>query len=278
MTRLSAGCLLSLLILFFGDAFAAPKHHLPESLMYADKPIDALCLSDDGDISLTSCGIQRESNLIKIATSKAPRDYPNAVGYEYSYKTSGPIRGYVYYQPIAHDHNTDIVFVMSSGGGTGEFSAIKIVTRRKDTLTIKTYQSGDRCNNGISHVKKNGNEITYRVKITPFDLLLIAKENPQHLKAYDDLVACAVCCAGTALESRSLHGNELTGKIIYVDLSHYVLDQGGYGNELPYQACFNKLISRYKLKHQSMIFTFSELKHFVHEFNQTCFSLKASVL
>ena len=55
--------------------------------------------------------------------------------------------------------------------------------------------------------------------MTPFDLLVLAQDNPYKLKAHNDLVSCAVCCAGTIHVSRPLNNKFEKEKILYIDLT-----------------------------------------------------------
>ena len=246
---------------------------LPKSLLYDGKPIDALCFAqNDGVISLPSCGIPLDPHLIKINEIKMKPE-KEWFGYGFKIKDAGPTQGYSYYRAIAHVNNKYILFTVNNGGGSGEFTALKTVVRKGNKLITHTLQAGDRCNGGLSKIKKNANEISYDINITPFDLLTISNNNIHHLKAYEDLVSCAVCCAGKIHASRSLQTHYEKEEIKFIDLSGYSLDEGGYGADKPYQLCFNSLITRYKSINK-LIFTRQELNRFIREFNQKCVAIQ----
>lgn len=246
---------------------------LPKSLLYHGKPIDALCFAqNDGTISLPSCGIPLDPHLIKINEIKIKPE-KEWFGYSFKVKNAGPTQGYSYYRAIAHVNDKDILFTINNGGGSGEFTALKTVVRKGNQLILHTLKAGDRCNGGLSHVKKNAHEISYDINITPFDLFTISHDNLHHIKAYDDLVACAVCCAGKMHVSRSLRSHFEKEQIKFIDLSSYSLDAGGYGDDKPYQLCFNSLINRYKSINK-LIFTPQELSRFISEFNNKCVTSK----
>ena len=249
------------------QAFSGPQG-LASSLIYDGKPIDAMCFTESKRASLKNCGIHFKKDMEKTGQNQQleKQDY---IGYEYHVKSAGPTSGYSYYRPIAHFENKNVILTVSSGGGSGAFTAIKTVERTGDKLTIKNYDMGDRCNHGIFDVKQDTQQITYRAHITPFDFLTLANENPHKLQAYHDLEACAACCAGTVLISRPLNMNFSTATIVSVDFSHYSLNEGEATRKKPYQGCFNSLIATYKAKHETVL-TLAELKIFVRQFNQQC--------
>ena len=249
------------------QAFSGPQG-LASSLIYDGKPIDAMCFTESKRASLKNCGIHFKKDMEKAGQNQQleKQDY---IGYEYHVKSAGPTSGYSYYRPIAHFENKNVILTVSSGGGSGAFTAIKTVERTGDKLKIQNYDMGDRCNHGIFDVKQDTQQITYRAHITPFDFLTLANENPHKLQAYDDLEACAACCAGTVMISRPLNKNFSKATIVTIDFSHYSLTEGGTTRKKPYQGCFNSLIATYKAKHETVL-TLSKLKVLVRQFNQKC--------
>lgn len=240
---------------------------LPSSLLYNNTPIDALCFTGSEHDSLKNCGIAFEKDMEKKGQNKT-LEKQGFIGYEYHFKNAGFTTGYSYYRPIGHFENKTIVLTVSSGGGSGEFTAIKTIERISNKLKIQTKDAGDRCNHGIFDVKKETKQITYRAHITPFDFLTITNENPHKLKAYEDLEACAACCAGSILIARSLDKNFSKATILSIDFSHYSLEPGTT-NSRTYQSCFNSLITTYKIKHKTVL-TLDELKILVQQFNKKC--------
>ena len=241
---------------------------LSTSLIYDGKPIDAMCFTESKSSSLKSCGIYFEKDMEKTGQNQQLENQ-NYIGYEYHVKNAGPTSGYSYYRPIAHFENKNVILTASSGGGSGVFTAIKTVERTGNLLKIQNYDMGDRCNHGIFDVKQDIQQISYRAHITPFDFLILVNENPHKLQAYDDLEACAACCAGSILISRSLNKNFSKETIVSVDFSHYSLNEGGKTRKKPYQACLNSLIAIYKAKHETVL-TLAKLKVFVRQFNKQC--------
>lgn len=257
-------------LLATGIAFAQTNIKIPKTLIYNYKPIDTICFDKpDGVESLVSCGIKFDHNLEVTSLNKIKNDN-GLIGYNYKIKNAGPMQGYSFYRYISNFKNKDLIFTINNSGGNGNFTALKTISRKLNDITIKTIKIGNRCNNGISQIQSNKHEITYRVNITPFDILTLTNDNPHHLKAYDDLVSCAVCCAGTVHLSRPLSGDFEKENIISIDLTGYSLDEGGYGNDKPYQNCFNSLVTKYKSKNKT-VFTIAELKIFVREFNKNCY-------
>lgn len=245
---------------------------LPDALLFNGKPIDARCFAiqegSERTVSLASCGLGAELDLTKLSENNKliREDY---FGYNFAVANAGPTQGYSYYRLItALPSNQYLIFTLNSSGGSGSFTALQTVERKGDTLKLVTLNTGDRCNGGLSQVKITENAVQYRVNITPFDFIVLANDNPNHLKAYDDLTSCAACCAGTVLHSRPLNHivDESTQSI---DFSHYVSEEADNPNETSYQRCFSRLIRSYQQKNRTVL-NLDELKAFVHLFNQKC--------
>jgi hypothetical protein len=259
-----------LLLTLHVAAHAAPP--LPPSLMYQGKPIDPQCFTAQDhsrdQVSLTSCGIKTEPGQTIVGKNQTLTQQ-GFFGYDFKIADAGPTQGYSYYRPIAKLDHKDILLTISSGGGSGAFTSLQSSHRKGESIDVDTYNTGDRCNNGLSDVKLIGNTLRYRVNITPFDFLSLAKDNPHQLKAYDDLDACAACCAGTVLMSRPLNQHFAEETIVSVDFSHYVLGLGHNPNQTTYQRCFNGLIKRYQEKHNTIL-SLDGLKTLTQQFNHQC--------
>lgn len=253
---------------------------LPPDLMYNGKPIDALCISDPnsdstakGAINLESCGLAGNNDL-KMAGQDAELEKKGYTGYTFA-STDQPAdapTGYSYYKAFGNMGDKVIVYSVSSGGGSGEFSKLLLVKRSGDSIKIEALASGDRCNGGVYDVKRtdaNGKNasLTYNVNITPADYLALANDNPHKVKAYDELDACAACCAGSAVFTAPLSGNTVKAKLSYVDIGEKQDDNGS--SSLKYQACFDNLLNDYRKKGMTHL-SMQQLKEFTKAFNKTC--------
>jgi hypothetical protein len=233
--------LFNLLLILHSSAFAS----IPLSLIYQNKPVDPLCLSENHYNELSKCGINAEPDLVASGDNeilKAKGYY----GYEYQVKNSGQSRGYSYYKVIGKSGNKIIVNTVSSGGGSGEFTAILLVSRNADKLKITTVASGDRCNSGVSHPEVKNDRLIYRSNMTPLDYTGLAHSNPHLLKSMDDLQYCAACCAGYAVYSFPLKNEMENTKFLYVDFKDYPAKELAKLGDKPYQRCFDKLIADYQ--------------------------------
>lgn len=243
----------------------------PAELIYKEQPIDPLCLEEpeksDSIISLKSCGLANQREITKLGYDKKriKRDF---IGYDYAWdggvKNSEPLQGYSYYKILGNINNSYLIYSVHSGGGSGAFSALLLVTRKNFyNIQIKILNSGDRCNNGIDNVKLTPKDLTYNVYITPFDFLVLTQQNPYHLKAYKDLDACAACCAGIAHFKRNLDNinNEV---LVNVELTGHTNAMGP-----PYQICFDTLAEKY-LDRGKRVLKPEFLNQFMQTFNAKC--------
>jgi hypothetical protein len=243
-------------------AYPIPKS-FPDSLIYQNKPLDPLCITEFNSThsALNQCGSVQQGLKISGYNSNLMRK--GFVGFDFQENDKYPSRGYSYYKPFGVINGAAIVYSVSSGGGSGEFTAIQLVKRTDNNIKVTVLNGGDRCNGGISDVIRDHNTLTYSVSITPFDFLILANDNPHHLKAYHDLLACAACCAGKAVFARH-DDNFSKEKLLYVDFNHYAL--AGWSNS---PSCFDSLIQNY-LKQGKTRFNPQELQAFTQKFNQVC--------
>lgn len=244
--------------------------NFPEALLYKDKPIDPLCIyaaqSSVDTVALASCGIATEKGR-KIIGQNDNLIKKGYVGFNYKWDDS-PLQGYSYYKAVGESDKSPIVYAINNTGGSGQFSYILLLTRIKDDIKVKSIIGGDRCNGGIYGVKHQNNKLTYSVNLTAYDFLELANDNPYHLNAYNDLNACAACCAAGAVFERDLNQHFNQEKLVYVDLNAYPTDNEVVSNQ-PYQLCFNQLIKAYKSKNKQHLDP-AGLAKFTTEFNQTC--------
>lgn len=248
--------------------------NFPSQLLYEGKPIDPLCFetSDESNsvASLKECGI-------KSSPSKKITGYNDGlldkgyIGYDYAWTDNdtpdNSARNYSYYKWVGETNGSHIVYTLNNTGGSGQFSSIVLVKRNENTLQIKSLTGGDRCNGGISDVTLKDNLLTYSQNMTPYDFLELSKNNPQQLKAYNDLDACAACCAGSLIIERDLLKSIDKENPIAVDLSDDY--QPASENDKKYQVCFDKLYTNY-IKNGKKQLSFKELQEFIATFNKEC--------
>lgn len=186
---------------------AAPSlaAEVPEALRVDGAPIDPFCFQRaEAVVAVTGC-------LDADMTVKEPQpDFADGadaadgwVERVYAYADMEPdllgSEAYAAYRAVGEVPAGLVVETRSSGGGTGQFSSVMIVRREGDSLvTVDVPFGGDRCNGGIDSVTVEDGQVAASVNITPYDLLAIAYGAEPPAEAYDDIVACAVCCIGTA--------------------------------------------------------------------------------
>lgn len=126
--------------------------------------------------------------------------------------------------------------VIGSGGGTGIFTTLFTATRQDNTLTItQTYAGGDRCNGGLTDAGVKDGKLTYAINVTPYDFITLGTDKePEGIRAYDDLDACAACCFAKAL----YENGEFTGVTLNAEVP-----QVEQPSDRPAQSCFDKIMS-----------------------------------
>ncbi|ABS77384.2 hypothetical protein CbuD7D7780_04150 [Coxiella burnetii] len=244
---------------------------LPESFLYQEKSIDPLCFyqiqNTQDTLSLEKCGIKSEPSIKKAGENKQLIK-AGFVGFDY---TQNGARGMSYYKVFKSGHDYFLVYSINNGGGSGIFSSLSKVRRKGNDLLIHAISGGDRCNGGINNVAVKGKTLIYSVNITPYDFLELGKQNPHHLRAYDDLADCAACCQGVATFARRLDKVIGEERLISVNLLDVNEASKSSISEKPYQACFDKLIMNYQKRGQQHL-TPSEFNQFLKTFNSQCFS------
>ena len=183
------------------------------------------------------------------------------------------LQGYSYYKSFGKVGPSAIVQTINNAGGTGSFSFLNVVRRDGNTLKLSVLNGGDRCNGALIAVKRVGKgqheRLVYSVQLTAYDYLTLANDNPHHIKAYDDLAACAVCCAGRAVYERSIGPDFANEKLLYVDASLYLKDITTASSNSRYQACFNNVLVNYGKKNKGKL-TAKQLTQFTKQFNEQC--------
>lgn len=263
-------CVATLLSLSLTSAHAEHLNssHYPADLQYANKPVDPLCFfdldNDKGIVHFNDCGIAKTQYTITEKNKNLTQQ--GFYGFDWKDNTSNyPSAGSSYYKAWEAGNHHYWLFTDNNGGGSGDFTAINLYSRQNDTTAmLTTVASGDRCNGGISDVKEKNHKLEYGVNLTAYDLLTLAHHD-SHLKAYDNISACAACCIAKAYYTVD---NQLKPQLLYVDLGHHqesdaLPDQGDT------QGCFNKVFNAYVSGGKNKL-EVSALQQFVEKFNRTC--------
>ncbi len=257
------------LTLSTAHAAALTPSDYPPALTFTKRPIDPLCfanLENNSDkIHLKNCGIEKTKYTITEKYKKLNQDK----FYGFNWKDTSvdyPSGGASYYKAWDAGHNQYWIYTLNNTGGSGDFSAINLYARQsEDSATLQHIDGGDRCNGGIEDVTNKNHHLRYGVNLTAYDLFALANKNPHNLKAYDDLSACAVCCAAKAYYDIDVQAKL---KLLYVDLG-----KNTNTAEMPmqgtHQACFNNLLAAYVVKGKNKL-DHVQLAQFVDEFNKKC--------
>lgn len=268
-----------LCVLFPMIAWAKTAEKVPSELMYNGKPIDPICLFEienaKAKVDLSKCGLNLKKGY-QVADQNKKLIAEGFVGYNYTWKLNNAMDmgGYSYYKVLGYVGHAVLVQTINKTGGTGSFSFLSLVKREGDDfIKVTVLNGGDRCNGSLVDAKRVGkgaNErVVYSVSITPYDFLTLSDDNPYSVKAYDDLSACAVCCAGKAVYERSIGKNFANEKLLYVDVSTYLQNIGHSQASQPDQICFDKVLAVYGHKNHGKLDP-KQLSLFTHEFNKTC--------
>jgi len=250
----------------------------PSALTYKGKPIDALCVTErthpKATVDLNHCGVTRESAETIVGENEklVAEGY---VGHDFNIKINKEItmRGYAYYKIFGMQGSAVIIQTIYHGGGSGEVSSLSLVQRDGHHITVTALNVGDRCNHGIIDVNRvqsaKGDYLRYRLKLTSYDFLTLAHQNPHHLKAFTDLADCAVCCKATAVYQRTIGADFLNEKLRYVDLAAFPQEEIASTEPQSYQVCFDRLLQTYIKNTQSKL-NFKQLVGFMKKFNTSC--------
>jgi hypothetical protein len=215
----------------------------PKDLVFAGQILDPICVDIIGEHEETPIRIDpldcRSPDY--IYEEQLPRRPDLAqhmvhVSYrpvDFSMGGAGPFVAYKFIGTIAGGH---ILSVRSSGGGSGVFSALRLVRRVDDRLeVVHDFGGGDRCNGGIFDAAVTaGGQLVHKVFATPFDLVALSIEGEPPFKAYDDLPACAACCAGM-VEYRD-------ESVVAIELDPQFATYEANPNQ-PVYACYNTLVA-----------------------------------
>lgn len=245
------------------DASAA----LPPGLLVDGQPVDPFCFviaqnTEDGDftpVNVRNC--VSDEFVPGERFSKGPQSY--GIDFQYASDADGMSKPYMLYQYVGRDltlppsqagtthplpglNEKFPVILYSNTGGTGNFSTLMSIKREGDTLKlVESIAGGDRCNGGVAQaIIDTDGALVYEQNITPYDMVVLGgdPERPflNSVKAFDDLEACAVCCAGTAV----FKNDQFTGVKLSSELAENIKNK--YMSPIPpeqeKQACFDKAL------------------------------------
>ncbi len=251
----------------FNSADAA---HQPNDMKFNGKPIDSLCFdineSEQKMIYLQHCGAKQMKYQITGKNSYLAKK--GFIGFNWkNSEVSDALEGASYYQFFVASDKQYWVYTLNNGGGTGDFTSIKLVERNHpDTLIVKDIiDSGDRCNGGIENVSVKNHALTFSVNLTAYDLIQSADKKSPAIKAYDDLAACAVCCVAKAFYT--IKATDPDPQLTHISLNTMqpteMPDQGKYAS------CFNNLLTTFSSKHKKVL-NQADINDFADQFNQSC--------
>ena len=250
---------------------------LPSALTYLAKPIDPLCFFESegalANIDLSHCGVSKDKSLVKTPNKALIKK--GFVGFDWKNPhTAYPSGGSSYYKVYPAGANQWWIYTLNNSGGSGDFTSLGRVAR-KDTKTLqfRPIAQGDRCNGGIFSVYEKSHHLFFATHITAHDLVSLTKPHQSALKPYDDLAACATCCAAQALYEVD---DSLKPVLRFVSFDSSAANAAEMPDQGRYQACFNTLVASYVAKHKQQL-NYSELKQFVSEFTSRCVHLLNSV-
>jgi hypothetical protein len=251
---------IALPFLLAGTVFAAT----PDDLTYDGKPIDSLCFApgESHVIDLKNCGLEHEK--YKSNGPSADMKKKGYVGYEWK-DTATEAQGYTYYKYFDAGNHKYWFYTINNTGGSGDFTSIYLVERKdKDTLSLESVAGGDRCNGGVQDVVLKNGVLNYNVNLTPYDIIAQSNKKLPNVQAYDDLAACAACCAATAAYTVTADNT--------VKFDHITLDKTMKTDEMPtqgkYQSCFNELFASVSKKSTEL--DQAKVDDFTSQFEQTC--------
>lgn len=189
MTKVTAWLPLVLLFLAACDEAAGP-----DALIYDGKIVHPSCFSAVDPMAGDSRSLPVDLKSCMADAPPAPE--PDEYGFYTQEQNSGDsYSGYIGYKYIGRIDAGEVVHLISSGGGSGQFSELVALAREGDTLRlVRSYGGGDRCG-GIADAKIENGKVFYTQGATPADLATLnARSADEAYDAGGDLDACAVCC------------------------------------------------------------------------------------
>ncbi|MCW0218210.1 MAG: hypothetical protein OJI67_07790, partial [Prosthecobacter sp.] len=117
----------------------AQDAQVPPALMYANKPIDSLCFSNQegnkAEIQLARCGAAAEKMTVKGQNADLLKK--GYIGYDWqAAKSAYPAQGYSYYRFFDAGNQQYWLHTVNNGGGSGDFTAVSRVSRKNDNTML----------------------------------------------------------------------------------------------------------------------------------------------
>jgi hypothetical protein len=237
--------------LLFGEVSACAASERPSPLLIDGKTINVMCLYNlDINERPPSAWVDTrkcEANDIKVGRQITAE---GMIGFEYNDADGGQgmSQPYFSYRYIGKFHGRPLIFVESSGGGTGQFTSLVALEFGNHAIrAVENIAGGDRCNGGVSSVGISNGRLHYDQDITPFDVIGLGSTTQKidaivtlqdgrkvSLRAYKDLEDSASSCVATV--------HNLNQKWTSVSLSQRDWkDETGWTERYAYQACFNRV-------------------------------------
>jgi hypothetical protein len=243
---------------------------VPAELQFQGMPIDSLCfagLETKGNrVDLRKCGAKQEKYTVKKSENELSKK--GYLGFEWEDPSipSGGAQGYSYYQFFDAGNHQYWIYSINNGGGSGDFTNILLAKRiDENTLQLEALVGGDRCNGGVQDVALKNDKLNFSVNLTSYDLIALSENKIANVNAYDDLAACAVCCAATANYSLDLNKKvSLRDVELIKDVNTDELSEQG-----KYQMCFNSLYMNYVKKNETHL-NQEKINTFATTFKNNC--------
>lgn len=242
------------------------KDGIPRSFFYNGKPISPVCfMQASSEVSLAACGVKTQTDDGYKIPAEASAKQDGFYGYDFECAEGCMSTPYLYYRHLGMKGDNHVVQVASSGGGTGHFTDVRVISIDSGIMTTREMLAGgDRCNGGIAKASVKDDAVSFSQYVTPFDVIQLSDGNQAGFKAYDDIQACAACCVG---EADYTDGN-LTALRLTRDPEEIVAEDLG-----PKDACF---FGSYNESYNSGVTTLDhdKLLAFGRTFNGRCAQLK----
>jgi len=178
---------------------------LPDDLLFQGRPLDPMCLTgfqEEPEVALPVC--TDGADILRVDPAEPLRpDAEGWIGYGFKYADMSDMPGQAWagWRYLGRVDRGVVVETRFSGGGTGWFTAVRILRREGEAVRlVDTLAGGDRCNGGVAGAAVVGGNVLTASNLTPYDLVAWALEEAggPALPDMAPLDFCAICCVGTA--------------------------------------------------------------------------------
>ena len=192
-------------------------------LLEQDTPWKASFSGTDQDASLATDEVPVYARY-KVIGQMA--DHSVLIDYAINYGGSGTFSFGFLIKGLDIDHWADIDHALAKGQSSANLEL------------IKTYEGGDRCYGGITHMNITSPTTVHVTRnLTPQELITLGvKKKDRKLSGYGNLPDCALCCAARYTESISLNDQK---DIVSVEINGEHLGMGE--NQSKHQQCLYRL-------------------------------------